>query len=244
MPQSEAIRRIQQKLIALKYDLGKAGADGILGVKTVAAVTAFQKDKKLPIKWPGTIGPITLKALGLPEDLLSGGPAAPAPDPMGVPPWIMEARRRVGLHEVNHNKTLREWLKSDGHALGDPAKLPWCGDFVETPIGLTLPREPRLANPYWALNWTKFGVPVPDGMIPLGAIAAFTRNGGGHVGFVVGHDKTYYHILGGNQSNSVSIAKIAKSRQSGKLRWPSTYPLPTKSMPITTLNATVSTNEA
>ncbi|BCH23502.1 hypothetical protein [Mesorhizobium sp. L-8-3] len=46
-----------------------------------------------------------------------------------VPPWIAIARAKIGQHEKIYNKKLRDWLKSDGHALGDPAKLPWCGDF-------------------------------------------------------------------------------------------------------------------
>jgi len=44
-----------------------------------------------------------------------------------------------------------------------------------------------------------------------GAIGGRERNGGGHVFFVVGHDKTYFHLLGGNQGNSVSIVKKLKS---------------------------------
>jgi hypothetical protein len=46
----------------------------------------------------------------------------------------------------------------------------------------------------------------------LGDVLVFTRNGGGHVGFYVAEDKDCYHVLGGNQSNSVTITRIAKSR--------------------------------
>jgi len=46
----------------------------------------------------------------------------------------------------------------------------------------------------------------------LGDILVFSRKGGGHVGFYVAEDATAYHVLGGNQSDSVSITRIAKSR--------------------------------
>jgi len=44
------------------------------------------------------------------------------------------------------------------------------------------------------------------------------RSGGGHVGFYVGEDdrtvsgKPCYHVLGGNQSDAVTIARIDKDR--------------------------------
>lgn len=227
------IKAIQKRLIAKGFDLGPAGADGINGRRTTQAIAAFQAAAGLDIKFPGTIGPITLAAL------------FDTPDPkVGQidPPWVAEVRRKLGLREKADNKTLREWLKSDGNTLGDPAQLPWCGDLMETAIALTLPLEPMIENPYWALNWKKFGVPIKT--VSLGAIAPFEREGGGHIGMVVGHESGYFHILGGNQKNAITITKIAKRRLSGPLRWPSTYPLPTDELPMTTIDATISTNEA
>lgn len=222
--------QVQTKLKQRGFDPGPI--DGIPGRKTLAAIKAFQKANGLVVD--GIVGPKTSAKLFSPLEEIKGG--------RQVPPWIAIGLAKVGLHEKLNNKTLKDWLKSDGNTLGDPAVLPWCGDFVETCIALTLPDEILPGNPYWALNWTKFGVPIST--TSYGAIAAFTRDGGGHVGFVVGHDAAYYHILGGNQSNAISIAKIAKSRLSGSLRWPSTYPKPTDILPRTSIEATVSTNEA
>lgn len=227
------VQAVQRRLIALGYDLGPSGADGDAGRMTTAAVAKFQADRKLEIQYPGTIGPKTAAAL---EITLS--PAVPI-----IPPWITLAKSKMGLIETRDNKALKEFLKSDGHALGDPAKLPWCGDFVETCIALSLPREPMIANPYWALNWLKFGVEVPKDKPVLGAIGAAERNGGGHVFFVVGHDKANYHALGGNQSNSVSIVKMPKDRVKG-IRFPKTYPMPAKSLGFSTFNGKISVNEA
>ncbi len=45
----------------------------------------------------------------------------------------------------------------------------------------------------------------------------------GQVGFALGQDNTHFHVLGGNQSDAVTIARIAKSRLLGA-RWPTTWP--------------------
>lgn len=215
---------LQKQLVAAGFDPGPI--DGIMGPRTERAIIAFKRSVGLRPR--AYVGPITRKAL---ETAAAGAtqvvnqPASAADfDAQGLP-WIIHARRVLGLHEVNHNAKLKEWLKSDGHALGDPAELPWCGDFVETAIRLGLPDERFTGdladNPYWALNWLQCG----DASEPtFGAIAAIKRNGGGHVGFIVGEDSQNYYMLGGNQSNTVSIAPKAKSRfTNASFRWPSTF---------------------
>ncbi len=67
--------------------------------------------------------------------------------------------------------------------------------------------------------------PVP------GAVLIFERGSGGHVGFAVGQDDTNFFVLGGNQSDAVTIARIAKSRLLGA-RWPATYPPRLLRLPI------------
>ncbi|MES2667936.1 MAG: TIGR02594 family protein [Pseudomonadota bacterium] len=139
-------------------------------------------------------------------------------------PWMIEARSVFGLHETRDNATLRLWLRSDGETLGDPAALPWCGDYVDTCIRNALETEPYPSalkeNPYWARNWLFFGQAVPP---TYGAVLVFSRNGGGHVGFAVGQDSTDFYVLGGNQGNGVNITRIAKDRLLGS-RWPATAP--------------------
>lgn len=225
------VKAVQQRLIELGYDVGPAKDDGIMGAATAKAVAKFQADKNLPIKYPGTIGPITIAALKL--DV--------AKNPV-TPPWIVEGLRKKGLHEKLDNAELRAYLKSDGQTLGDPAKLPWCGDFMETIIKLTLPNEPMVANPYWAANWLKFGVAVPKDKYFLGAIGVKSRTGGNHVFTIVGHDKLNVHALGGNQSDSISIVKIKKADITG-MRFPSTYQFPTEEMPFTTFTGNYSVKE-
>ena len=144
--------------------------------------------------------------------------------PQGPLPWITEAKTALGRNEARDRTWLMDWLKRDGRSLGDPAKNPGCGDFVETCIRMALPEEPLLgalgSNPYWARNWLLYGQAVQP---IIGAVLIFERSSGGHVGFAVGQDDTHFFVLGGNQSDAVTIARIAKSRLLGA-RWPATFP--------------------
>ena len=221
-------RDIQRRLIELGYDVGPAGADGIPGRNTTKAVARFQDDKNIQVLYRGTVGPKTLKALGLDD-------AKPL-----SPPWVTEARRFLGLHEVKNAGVLDKALRLDA------SEIAWCGAFVGLVVATALPKEPLPANPLGSRNWLKFGKPLSGPQI--GAVAVFWRGSKtgwqGHVGIVVGHDKTHLHILGGNQSDSVSIARIAKNRLLG-YRWPVTYPdAPHADLPMTTITASVTTNEA
>ena len=65
-------------------------------------------------------------------------------------------------------------------------------------------------NPLWARNWAKFAIEVNQAY--LGDVLVFVRNGGGHVSIYIAEDETAYHCLGGNQSDSVTITRILKSR--------------------------------
>lgn len=231
---------IQRALVRLGYDIGKSGknkdgVDGVPGRLTLAAIKALQKKNGLP--GSGIPGPKTFALLGLAED--AGQHLEP--------PWMAIARSKVGMHEIRDNKSLRAFLKSDGNALGDPSKLPWCGDFVETCVALALPDEPIRPtthnNPYWAKNWEGFGLSLAEPS--PGAILVFGRDGGGHVAFYVGEDGPNYIVLGGNQGNAVSIMKIAKSRLLARgIRWPTTFARPTRGPVKLSLAVAQSQNEA
>ena len=198
----EAIRLIQSGLEALGHSPG--AVDGLWGLRTARAMKAL------------------LAANGRPASMAPPGPL----------PWITEAKTALGRHEVRDRSWLMDWLKRDGRSLGDPSKNPWCGDFVETCIRIALPDEPLLgalgSNPYWARNWMLFGQPVRP---VIGAVLVFERGSGGHVGFAIGQDDTHFHVLGGNQSDAVTIARIAKSRLLGA-RWPATVPPRAQRLPV------------
>lgn len=92
-----------------------------------------------------------------------------------------------------------------------------------------------------ASQWAVWGQKLSQGT--PGAILVFTRSGGGHVGFYVSEDATTYHVLGGNQSDSVSITKIAKDRCSA-IRWPAGVAAPTAGPVVKQFDGKLSTNEA
>jgi hypothetical protein len=55
----------------------------------------------------------------------------------------------------------------------------------------------------------------------------YSRTGGGHVTLDESEDANYYYCRGGNQSDSVNVTKIPKSRAIKAIRWPAGVPLPT-----------------
>ncbi|MDE4297075.1 peptidoglycan-binding protein [Phaeobacter gallaeciensis] len=221
-------KELQVKLQALGYYTGKI--DGEIGPKSKRAIIAFKVSAGL--KPTAEIGPVTIQRLG----------------DARVLPWLSEITKVYGLHEVRDNGVLSDWLRKDGRTLGNPARLPWCGDAVETAIRLGLPGEPfpktLLGNPYWARNWAQFGTPCDE---VYGAVASFVRGNGGHVAFVIGvsANGTLYRVRGGNQSNMINDTWISKSRLLA-LRWPQTapsrlmQPLPR----LSSEGATISANEA
>ncbi|HLP67938.1 MAG TPA: peptidoglycan-binding protein [Rhizobium sp.] len=204
---------IQRRLAELGFDPGPI--DGVRGRKTIAAVKGYQSATHLDPD--GIVGPATLRAL-------FGGAAVSPSDSPDVAPWLDVAWRMKGLHERRDNAALREFLKSDGGTIGDPAKIPWCGDFVQTCIAIAMPDEPLPANPYAAINWLKFG---REDQPQRGAILVFWRGSPdgweGHVGFYVSEDQTHFHVIGGNQQDSVTVSRIAKARlRKGGCRLPIT----------------------
>lgn len=130
------------------------------------------------------------------------------------PKMLVSALAEYGTFETPgaaNNPKILGWAREIG---GDVAKvytadsIPWCGLFVALcakRAGKALP-----ASPLWARAWATWGEKSPKAA--LGDVLVFVRNGGGHVGIYVGEDAAAYHVLGGNQSDGVTIARIAKGR--------------------------------
>lgn len=163
-------------------------------------------------------------------------------------PWVYTAETLMGTKEIagsKSNATIMGWAKNVGGWITSYYKnddIPWCGLFVDHCLR-THSIEITIDNPLGARNWAKFGFEVEP--CP-GAIMVFSRSGGGHVGFYVSEDDKYYHILGGNQSNTVNVTKIAKSRFLAA-RWPNNYPTlhsRVKGRVYKKFDGTVSINEA
>lgn len=133
-------------------------------------------------------------------------------------PWVAEARRYIGLHEVRgrkHNPTILKWLKKLG-AWWSEDETPWCGTFIAaclTAEGRGIPKHWYRAKDY--LNYgTKITKPA------YGSLAVISRTGGGHVFIVIGKTRDGRIVgLGGNQANAVNIRTFSASSIEG-YRWP------------------------
>lgn len=132
----------------------------------------------------------------------------------GAPRMLVEGLKLYGTIETPgtpNNPTIIAWAQEMGNNVADVYKadsIPWCGLFMAIVAKRAGKEVPK--SPLWALAWSTFGNHVDVPM--LGDVLVFTRQGGGHVGLYVGEDDTAYHVLGGNQSDKVSIARIAKTR--------------------------------
>jgi len=224
---------IQTALKTQGFDPGTL--DGIWGRRTVAAVKAFQKARGLTAD--GVVGPHTSRALFV---------NAVQPQNITMLVWMEEARRLMGVREVvgsGSNRMILQWADDlDIHYKDDD--IPWCGLFVAHCIGATLTEEPLPTNPLGARNWLTFGT----GCAPTwGAVLVFWRGSRdgwqGHVGFYEGEDEVAYHVLGGNQSNSVSVARIRKDRLLGARQPVTIPPLATGQVALASTGGT-SVNEA
>ena len=86
--------------------------------------------------------------------------------------------------------------------------VPWCASFVCWVLEMSGIRSTRSAAAKSYLNWG-----YKSGMRTRGDIVIFNRPpnpASGHVGFYLGETDSFIYVLGGNQSNSVSIARYSK----------------------------------
>lgn len=144
--------------------------------------------------------------------------------------WIKNLSHFIGLKEIpgsKHNVVIQNWLKNMGcysreqRSWWRDDETPWCGLAVGHALGVS----GRFVVPYWfrAKAWadeqymTKLDKPA------FGCIAVKSRQGGGHVFFVVGMDQKGRILgLGGNQGNQVSIVPFNKS-EIDSYWWPSKW---------------------
>jgi len=158
------------------------------------------------------------------------------------PTWLQEARRHVGLREIPGAPTapaISRWLQQLGAWWRDD-ETPWCGVAVAAWMQAAgvgpLPK-------FWmrARAWADWGQPLEG---PAhGCVAVFARQGGGHVGLVVGRDRAdNLLVLGGNQGDAVNVRAFPLDRVLA-YRWPPGQPLPMLAE-LARGEAAVSTSEA
>ncbi len=127
---------------------------------------------------------------------------------MQQPSWMAEAWRELGQSEVtgpSHNPRIVAMFDELGHA-GQSDETAWCAAFVGASLeraGIASTRSLR------ARSYETWGdaAHAPT----AGAITVLRRTSDpalGHVGFLVGATDRHVVLLGGNQSNGVTVARF------------------------------------
>lgn len=145
-------------------------------------------------------------------------------------PWIAEARKYIGEQEIKgakHNPLILQWWKDIKRGGIKDDETPWCAAFTGAMLEHVGIQSSRFESAKSYLDWgEKLAQPV------YGCIVVFTRDGGGHVGFVVGQNSSGdLLVLGGNQGDAVNIRTFSRTRVSG-YRWPSGVAKTNEPLPV------------
>lgn len=163
------------------------------------------------------------------------------------PRHLLEALKLYGIRETpgaGNTAEIMGWAREvnvEDVYTGD--MIPWCGLFEAVVMVRAGWADHVPKTPLWARSWAKVGQAAEKAS--LSDILVFKRGSGGHVGFYVGEDSHAYHVLGGNQSDAVTITRIAKNRVIGVRRpiWRIAQPANVRPIYLAS-NGKLSTNEA
>lgn len=128
-----------------------------------------------------------------------------------APKMLVEALKLYGTKEVTgpkDNPDIMGWAK-ETNTVYSADSVAWCGLFISVVAKRAGWDYHPKGNALWARNWASWGNSQTKAM--LGDVLVFPRGAGGHVAIYVGEDETHYHILGGNQSDTVNIVRKAKT---------------------------------
>ena len=129
---------------------------------------------------------------------------------------------RAGDHE---HPLIQWWLSLCGYGMDAKDEVPWCSAFVNgIAWELRLPRSKSAA----ARSWLKVGTPITDtpnayrlDLAQVGYDVVVLNRGGspnpdisgpGHVGWFAGAEMGAVIVLGGNQSNGVTVARFPEDQ--------------------------------
>jgi uncharacterized protein (TIGR02594 family) len=153
----------------------------------------------------------------------------------GEPKWLKLARKEIGVKEVpgpGNNPVILKYYADAGHPEIDSDDVHWCAALT----GACLERSGvPSSKSLMARSYMQWGKPVSK---PFpGCIAVFSRgdprSASGHVGFYVGENEKGILVLGGNQSDAVSIVPQDRNRLLG-YRMPVT-PMNSRTMKASTM---------
>ncbi len=139
---------------------------------------------------------------------------------MEQPRWLAEAWAELGQREVAgraDNARIIALFRDAGQSARHHDEVAWCAAFV----GACLERAGLASTrSLMARSYLRWGEALGQGR--LGAVAVLSRGSdpnAGHVGFLLGEADDQIYLLGGNQSDGVTVAAFPNARLLG-LRWP------------------------
>jgi uncharacterized protein (TIGR02594 family) len=147
--------------------------------------------------------------------------------------YMKLARDLLGTKEVSGptgNPKIMEMYRSVGHDWVKDDSVAWCAAFVGHCLEKSGIRSTRLLT---ARSYLSFGQEIEPSKATEGDIVIFTRGTSawqGHAAFYVSQTATQIRVLGGNQSNAVTMANYPKSRLIGVRRPFETIELPAPSL--------------
>ncbi|MEH6814532.1 MAG: TIGR02594 family protein [Motiliproteus sp.] len=211
------VQKALNKLLSLIPPTQRLAEDSKIGVrpensKTVAAIRLFQKAVVGSSRPDGRID-VNGKTHRTVNTKLTA--AAISASAVGTTiPWMKTALAEVGQNEVagkKANPRILEYFKSSKFWGTDDSggANAWCASFVSWVMeqnGFS-----PVSNAFRAKEWASFGKKISHPV--YGAIGIKSRQGGGHVAFVVGQsaDGKHLYMLGGNQGNMVQIKRYQAS---------------------------------
>lgn len=166
-----------------------------------------------------------------------------------LPKLITEGLKYLGLKELPgqaSNPIIIQMAKdlnvNDIYTNDD---ISWCAVFICHLCRVTGKPQPFTGYEVLrAASFAKWGNDVARGEEQLGDILVFKRPGGNHVGLYIAESKDTYHVLGGNQSNAVTITEIAKIRLTAARRFYATQAPASAKKYFIGSSGKLSTNEA
>ncbi len=138
--------------------------------------------------------------------------------PSGTPSWYAVARGEIGIKEIpgaGDHPRIVEYHKTTSLPanLQNQDETAWCSSFVNWCVERAGFEGTDSAR---ARSWLNWGARLREPS--EGCIVVFSRGSNpasGHVGFYVGDAGSHIRVLGGNQSNAVTISRYRKSRLLG-----------------------------
>jgi uncharacterized protein (TIGR02594 family) len=145
---------------------------------------------------------------------------------MTQPRWLALAWGDLGVAETpgaDHTRRVVRYYADVGHAQIEDDETAWCAAF----LGACLERAGIASTrSLMARSYLSWGEPLHE--FRPGAVAVLSRTADpalGHAGFLIGETAGSIILLGGNQSDAVTVEAFPRSRLLG-LRWPSSVVIP------------------